>query len=52
MVKDSKRFADSGGWGYVIFDYDAATGPFKPGTTAGMLPRGNGAKCDSRAARQ
>ncbi|MFL6354693.1 MAG: cytochrome P460 family protein [Bryobacteraceae bacterium] len=21
-VKDSKRFADSGGWGYAVFDYD------------------------------
>ena len=25
MVKDSKRFADSGGWGYAVFDYDAAS---------------------------
>ena len=23
MVKDSKRFADSGGWGYAVFEYDA-----------------------------
>jgi hypothetical protein len=23
MVKDSKRFADSGGWGYAVFDYNA-----------------------------
>jgi Cytochrome P460 len=23
MVKDSKRFADSGGWGYAEFEYDA-----------------------------
>ena len=45
MVKDSKRFADSGGWGYAVFDYDAATGAFKPGTTAGMPPQGNDAKC-------
>src|ERR1035438_7040467 len=22
MVKDSKRFADSGGWGYAVFDYE------------------------------
>jgi hypothetical protein len=22
MVKDSKRFADSGGWGYAVFEYD------------------------------
>ena len=25
MVKDSKRFADSGGWGYGAFEYDAAS---------------------------
>ena len=31
MVKDSKRFADSGGWGYGAFEYDAATNTFTPG---------------------
>jgi hypothetical protein len=45
MVKDSKRFADSGGWGYAVFDYDAATDTFSPGTTAGSPPQGNDAKC-------
>jgi hypothetical protein len=45
MVKDSKRFADSGGWGYAVFDYDAATDTFKPGTRAGTPPQGNDAKC-------
>ena len=45
MVKDSKRFAASGGWGYAVFDYDAASDTFKPGTTAGMPPQGNDAKC-------
>ena len=30
MVKDSKRFAANGGWGYGEFDYDAATDAFKP----------------------
>ena len=45
MVKDSKRFADSGGWGYAVFDYDAATDTFTPGTTAGTPPQGNDAKC-------
>ena len=34
MVKDSKRFADSGGWGYAVFDYDAASDTFTPGTMA------------------
>src|ERR1700691_4558138 len=28
MVKDSKKFADSHGWGYVEFTYDAATDTF------------------------
>src|SRR5262245_18548351 len=45
MVKDSKRFADSGGWGYAVFDYDAASDTFKPGTTAGTPPQGHDAKC-------
>ena len=45
MVKDSKRFADSGGWGYAVFDYDAKAGKFTPGTTADNPPQGNDAKC-------
>ncbi len=45
MVKDSKRFADSGGWGYAVFDYDNDSDTFKPGTTASKPPQGNDAKC-------
>lgn len=45
MVKDSKRFADSGGWGYAVFDYDEASDKFTPGTKAGSPPQGNDAKC-------
>src|SRR4029079_16848365 len=45
MVKDSKRFADSGGWGYGVFDYSAASDTFTPGTTAGSPPQGNDARC-------
>ena len=37
MVKDNKRFADSGGWGYAVFEYDGgsdtsgqATQPARP----------------------
>jgi Cytochrome P460 len=45
MVKDSKRFADSGGWGYAVFRYDAASDTFMPGTTADSPPQGNDAKC-------
>jgi hypothetical protein len=45
MEKDSKRFADSGGWGWAVFDYDAASDKFTPGTTAGTPPQANDAKC-------
>ena len=30
MEKDSKRFPKSGGWGYAVFNYDAATDKFSP----------------------
>ena len=45
MVKDSKRFADSGGWGGAAFNYDAASDKFTPATTADTPPQGNDAKC-------
>src|SRR4051812_36544352 len=45
MVKDHKRFADGGGWGYAVFDYDASSDGFKPGPLAGKPPQGNDAKC-------
>jgi hypothetical protein len=45
MVKDRKRFADSGGWGYAVFDYDADSRTFTPGTLADTPPQGNDAKC-------
>ena len=45
MVKDSKRFPDSGGWGYAAFKYDAASDTFTPFTMADMPPQGNDAKC-------
>ena len=28
IEKDSKRFPKSGGWGYAVFNYDAASGKF------------------------
>src|SRR5215510_805491 len=35
MVRDSKRFADGGNWGYAQFNYDAASDTFTPlGTDA------------------
>jgi hypothetical protein len=30
MEKDSKRFPDSHGWGYAVFNYDAKTNAFTP----------------------
>ena len=45
MAKDSKRFADSGGWGYVVFEYDAAADAFRPGNLTDMPPQANDAKC-------
>ena len=37
IERDSKRFADSGGWGYAPFNYDAASDTF--------MPNGSGTKC-------
>jgi len=45
MVKDGKRFADSGGWGYGAFEYDAASNRFTPGTLKDKPPQGNNASC-------
>jgi hypothetical protein len=45
MVKDSKRFADSGGWGYAEFEYEASSDTFRVGTTTDSPPQGNDAKC-------
>jgi hypothetical protein len=45
MEKDSRRFADSGGWGWAVFDYNVESDTFTPGTTAGTPPQGNDAKC-------
>ena len=39
MMKDSKRFANSGGWGYGVFNYDSASDRFTPdgtGATCGV----------------
>jgi mono/diheme cytochrome c family protein len=45
MVRDSKRFADSGGWGYGSFEYDPASDTFRPGTLKDKPPQGNNASC-------
>ena len=45
MMKDSKRFADGGGWGYAAFQYDAASDTFKPSDASDQPPQANDAKC-------
>jgi len=45
MVRDSKRFADSGNWGYGAFTYDPASDTFTPATTADQPPQEHDAKC-------
>lgn len=45
MEKDSKRFADSGGWGWAAFKYDTASDTFAPATVADKPPQQNDARC-------
>jgi len=39
MLKDSKRFPETNGWGYATFQYDAPTNTFKPSTANPQFPR-------------
>ena len=41
MVKDSRRFPDTGGWGYAQFDYDPASDTLTPNISL----QGSDAKC-------
>jgi Cytochrome P460 len=45
MAKDSKRFADSGGWGYGVFEFDPATDSFRVGNLSDKPPQAHDAKC-------
>ncbi len=45
IEKDGKRFSDTHGWGYAMFDYDASSSTFAPATLAGKPPQGHDAKC-------
>ncbi len=45
MLKDSKRFADSGGWGYGAFEFDPASNTFRLANLKDKPPQGNDAKC-------
>ena len=47
MVKDANRFADSGGWGYAVFKYDAAAGTYAPATQTHKPPQADDARCGS-----
>ena len=40
MLKDSKRFPDTNGWGYSTFVYDAKSDTFKPATTNPSFAQG------------
>ena len=48
IVKDTRRFPDTHGWGYAKFNYDAAAATFKPFGTGASC----GATCHSPAAKK
>jgi hypothetical protein len=45
MVRGSKRFAESGNWGYGLFNYDIKSDSFTPATKTNNPPQANDAKC-------
>ncbi len=45
IEKDSKRFADSGGWGYAAFNYNAASDSFTTRHDSRPTAPENDAKC-------
>lgn len=45
MAKDSKRFPDSGGWGWGAFEYNAASATFRPAGLSDKPPQEHDAKC-------
>ena len=45
IEKNAKRFSDTNGWEYAVFDYNAASDTFTPGALADHPPQGNDAKC-------
>jgi Cytochrome P460 len=45
MVKDSKRFPDSAGWGWAAFEYEAASDSFRPANLTDTPPQANDAQC-------
>jgi hypothetical protein len=45
MVKDNKRFAATGGWGWGAFEYDAASNTYRAATVSDNPPQERDAKC-------
>ena len=45
MVRDSKRFGDSGGWGWAAFEHDTTANTWRPAGMDDKPPQGNDAKC-------
>jgi hypothetical protein len=45
MEKDSKRFADTGGWGYAAFEYEVTSNTFRPASIEDKPAQGHDAKC-------
>ncbi len=45
MVKDSKRFKDTGGWGWAAFIHEPASGTFRPANNDDKPPQANDAGC-------
>ena len=50
MLKDSKRFPETDGWGYATFAYDVTSETFKPSTSNPSFARGCHA-CHTRGAK-
>jgi len=51
MLKDSKRFLETDGWGYVTFEYDPASDTFKPSTNDPSVARTSCHECHTRGAK-
>jgi hypothetical protein len=51
MERDSKRFPDTGGWGWAEFNYDPASDTFTPATLLTSRRRGTTPSAGSRAIR-
>ena len=51
MVKDSKRFPETNGWGYATFQYDAEGGTFKPSSDNPAVMRTLCHSCHTRGAK-